>query len=121
MPSIILAILVGAILVITLSQSSVGAGLALPDQGAASGAPTSGRIQDSPLLETIRDPAPRQIIRRQLNRDLVPRQNFNKMHPHLPRNMSQDTVTVLEFNSKHGIGQGLHNGPLDLNDVFLGH
>jgi len=40
------------------------------------------------------------------------------MHPHLPRNMSQNLVPIFQFDSKHGIGKGFQN-PSFNNDRFL--
>jgi len=43
------------------------------------------------------------------------------MHPHLSRNMSQDFMTIIQFNPEHRIGKRLNNGTLNLNSFFFGH
>lgn len=43
------------------------------------------------------------------------------MHPHLPRNVGQYNVPVVQLHLKHGVGQRLDNFALYLYCLFLGH
>ena len=69
------------------------------------------------LLCSIGDPTPAQVVRRQLDLHLVPRKNSDEVHPHLPRNMSQNFVTVVELDAKHSVGQWFHHCPLDFDGI----
>jgi hypothetical protein len=42
------------------------------------------------------------------------------VHPHLPRDVREHLVAVLELNSEHGVGQRLDDRPLDQDRVVLG-
>ena len=35
--------------------------------------------------------------------------------------MGEHLVPVIQLDPEHGVGQGLYDGPLDLDDVVLGH
>ena len=59
--------------------------------------------------------------RGELNRNLVAGQDLDKVHPHLPGYMGQNAVTVFQFHSKHGIGQGLNHPAFNLYRLFFRH
>src|SRR5918999_84664 len=72
-------------------------------------------------LKPIHHTASREVVRRELDLHPVPGEDPDVMHPHLPRDVGQDLVPVLELHPEHGVRQGLHDCPLDLDDVFFGH
>ena len=72
------------------------------------------------LFEPIGNAPTLQIIYRQLNRNPISREDLDVMHPHLPGNMSQDIVPVLELNPKHCVWQRLEYCPLELDNVLFG-
>jgi hypothetical protein len=82
---------------------------------------TDGRtfICVSPLLVPVRDPAPRQVVRRQLHQNPIPGKDPDVVHPHLPRDMGQHLVPVLECHPEHRVGKGLGDRALDLDGVLL--
>src|SRR5262245_20290495 len=71
------------------------------------------------LLVAIRDPAARQVVRGHLDRHLVARQDLDEMHPHLARDVSEQTVAVLELHAKRRVRERLDHGPLDLDALFF--
>src|SRR3972149_3606430 len=82
----------------------------------------AGAYGNTPLLaEPVRDPPAGQVVRRQFHRDLVPRKNLDVVHPHLPRNVGEDAVSVLQGDPEHRIGQRFENRPLHFDGVFFGH
>src|SRR5262249_45392544 len=67
------------------------------------------------LFVAINDAAPRQVIGRELHQNLVPRQDADEVFPHLPRDVRQNHVLVLELDPKHGVRESLDHGTNDLN------
>src|SRR3954470_17721135 len=84
---------------------------------------TDGRtfIAPLPLLVPVHDPPARQVVRRELHEDTVARKDPDVVHPHLPGDVRQDLVSVLERHPEHGVGQGLRDGALDLYGILLRH
>src|SRR6266511_5604013 len=83
---------------------------------------TDGRTfiaRTSPSLVAVHDPAARQVVRRQLYQNSVPREDPNVVHPHLPRDVSQNVVPVFELHPEHGVGERLGDRSLDLDGVLL--
>src|SRR6266545_2308545 len=83
---------------------------------------TDGRTfiaRTSPSLVAVHDPAARQVVRRQLHQDPVPREDPDVVHPHLPRDVSQNVVPVFELHPEHGVGERLGDRSLDLDGVLL--
>ena len=81
--------------------------------------PPAGRPPS--LFCPVNNSSPCQIIGRQLNRHPVARQDLDKMHPHLTGDMGQDTVTVFQFHTKHGIRQGLNHLAFNLYCFLFRH
>src|SRR2546426_5945494 len=80
------------------------------------------RLPSSPaLLEAIGDAPAREVVRRQLDLHAVARQDADKVHPHLPADVRQHLVSVLELDPEHRVGQRLDHRPLALDRVFFGH
>src|SRR5437867_10067557 len=73
----------------------------------------------SPSLVAVHDPAARQVVRRQLHQHPVSREDPDVMHPHLPRDVSQNVVPVFELHPEHGVGERLGDRSLDLDGVLL--
>src|SRR6266498_157364 len=83
---------------------------------------TDGRTfiaRTSPSLVAVHDPAARQVVRRQLHQHPVPREDPDVVHPHLPRDVSQNVVPVFELHPEHGVGERLGDRSLDLDGVLL--
>src|SRR2546425_8758026 len=57
------------------------------------------------LLIPVNNPAASQVIGRQFHLHFVPGKNFDEILPHLPRDVRQDLVLVLQLNPKHRIRQ----------------
>src|SRR6185436_271256 len=70
-------------------------------------------------LVPVHDPAACQVVRRQLHQDPIPRQDPDVVHPHLPRDLGQHVVSVLELHPEHGVGERLGHRPFDLDRVLL--
>ena len=61
-----------------------------------------------------------EVIRRQLNLDAVTWENPDVVHAHLAGDVGQDFMAVLEFYSKHCIGERFNDLPLQDDRIFLG-
>src|SRR6266498_3506229 len=73
----------------------------------------------SPSFVPVHDPAACQVVRRQLHQHPVPREDPDVVHPHLPRDVSQNVVPVFELHPEHGVGERLGDRSLDLDGVLL--
>src|SRR6266516_2088308 len=62
-----------------------------------------------------------QVVRRQLYPYPVAGKDPDVVHPHLPRDVGEHLVPVLQLHPEHGIGEGLHDRPLDLDRIVFGH
>src|SRR5687768_8291948 len=65
-----------------------------------------------------RDSAALQVVRTQFDEDLVPWDDTNEVHPHLPRDVRQDCVPVLELDLEHRVWEGFGDGALHLDHVL---
>ena len=72
-------------------------------------------------LKAVGNPPTRKIVGGQLYRHLVTRENLDEILAHLPGDMREHLVSVIEFDSKHGVGQWLNHRSLHLNHVFFRH
>src|ERR1700709_438957 len=70
-------------------------------------------------LVAVDDPAARQVVRRQLHDDLVLGEDSDVVLTHLPADVCQDLVPVLELDPEHRVGQGLDDPALDLDGAVL--
>ena len=70
------------------------------------------------LLITIGDATASQVVRRKLNDNLVTRQNSNIVHTNLARDVSQNSMTVLQLNLEHSIRKRLYDRSLKLDCIF---
>src|SRR5918995_4374558 len=82
---------------------------------------TDGRtfIEPRSSLVPIDDPAPRQVVRRELDQHAVPGKDPDVVHPHLPRDVRQHVVPVLELHPEHRVREWFGDRSLDLDGVFL--
>ena len=72
------------------------------------------------LLIPVRDTASFQIVRGQFDFYLVSGQDFYKVHPHLPGNMSQYLVPAFQLNAESGIRQRFLDYPINRYWLFFG-
>src|SRR5918997_4666630 len=70
-------------------------------------------------LVAVDDPAARQVVGRELDHDLVLGEDPDVVLAHLPADVRQDLVPVLELHPEHRVGQGLDDPPLDLDGAVL--
>ena len=57
------------------------------------------------LLVPIGDATPGEVVGRELYLNFVSRQNTDVVPPHLPRDMPENLVTIVQFNLEHGVWQ----------------
>src|SRR5206468_7225374 len=67
------------------------------------------------------DPRPGEVVRRQVHRHLVARQYLDVVHPHLPGDMTEYDVAVLQLYPERRIGQRFQDFSLHLYRLFLRH
>jgi len=72
-------------------------------------------------LLSVNYPAPGQVIRGEFELNPIPGQDLNVMHPHPPRNMRQDPVSVIQFHPEHGVGEGFHYFAFNFDQLFFRH
>ena len=83
---------------------------------------TDGRtfIGRSLSLVAVGDAAPAEVVGGELDLHAVTGQDPDVVHPHLPGDVREHLVAVLELHSEHGVGQRLDDRPLDQDRVVLG-
>src|SRR5688572_8251954 len=81
---------------------------------------TLGRTFTVLSLVPVGDPASGEVVRGDLHLDTVARQDADAVHAHLAAAVRQHLVAVLQFDLEHGVGEGLDDGPLQHDRVFLG-
>ena len=64
-------------------------------------------------------PTFREIVRGHIHSHLISRKYLYIVHSHLPRNVGQDLVAVLELDLEHSIGKRLDYRALKLNRIFF--
>src|SRR5580698_414581 len=75
-----------------------------------------------PLLVPINDATAAEVIRAELYDHPVVGQNPDVVHPHLPADMGEYLVPVVQLHTEEGIRQRLHHRAFNLDGaVFLGH
>lgn len=72
------------------------------------------------LLVAIGNAAALQVIWSELHLHLVSGQDSDVVHPHLSGDVSQNFVSVVEFDAEHRVWKRLENGPFKQNCVFFG-
>src|SRR5680860_163404 len=82
---------------------------------------TLGRTFTIPrLFVAIGDAPTGEVVGRQLNLDAVAGQDSDVVHPHLPGDVSEHLVTVVELDSEHRVREGFGDLSLQHDGVFLG-
>src|SRR5690242_20577614 len=84
-------------------------------------APRVRRARRASLLVAVDDATAGQVVGRQLDRHLVPGKDLDEVHPHLPGDVGEHHVLVLEFDPEHRVGQGLDHRAFDLDAFFFRH
>jgi hypothetical protein len=71
------------------------------------------------LLVPIGNAATLKVVWSEFDLNLVPRKDADVVHAHLARDMGEDFVAIIEFDSKHGVWEGLDNRALHNDRIFL--
>jgi len=72
------------------------------------------------LLVSIGDAASGEVVGSELHLNPITGQDADVVHTHLPGNMGQHLVPVLEFDAEHGVRQRLGHSPFQDDRVFFG-
>src|SRR5689334_21658916 len=81
---------------------------------------TEGRTFIVSSLVSIGDTAPCQVVRGQLHLHLVAGSDADVVHAHLPGDVRQHLVPVLQLDTEHGVRQRLDHRSLHQDHVVLG-
>src|SRR5579862_2750281 len=74
------------------------------------------------LLVPVHDPAAGQVVGAELHDHAVVGQDPDVVHPHLPADMGENLVPVVQLHAEEGIRERLDNRAFDLDGaVFFGH
>src|SRR6478609_5451229 len=71
------------------------------------------------LLVAVDDPTPGEVVGRELHHHAVLGEDPDVVLAHLAADVGENLVPVAELHSEHRIGEGLHDGALDLDHAFL--
>src|SRR3954463_11938878 len=71
-------------------------------------------------LVAVGDAASGEVVRGQFDLDAIAREDPDVVHPHLPGDVGEDLVTVLELDAEHGVRQRLGHRPFQDDRVFFG-
>src|SRR6185437_13349327 len=95
----------------------------LPDGGVGRCPPTRAPglgVTPRPLLVPVNDATAAQIVGTELNDHPVIRQDTDVVHPHLPADVGEYLVPIVQLHSEEGVGQRLDHRAFDLDGaVFL--
>src|SRR5690242_1003102 len=72
------------------------------------------------LLVAVGDATPAEVVRRELDLHAVAGEDADVVHAHLPGDVREHLVPVLELHAEHGVGQGFDDRPLDEDRVVFG-
>src|SRR6476659_4461794 len=72
-----------------------------------------------PLLVAVDDPTPGEVVRRELHHHAVLGEDPDVVLAHLAADVRENLVPVAQLHAEHRIGEGLHNGALDLDHAFF--
>src|SRR3954453_22421546 len=70
-------------------------------------------------LVPVGDPTSAEVVGGELHLDAIARQDADVVHAHLPGDVSQHLVAVLELDAEHRIRQRFHDCALEHDRVFL--
>src|SRR5690242_19538966 len=71
------------------------------------------------LLVAVDDPATGQVVGGELHHHAVLGEDPDVVLAHLAADVGEDLVPVAQLHAEHPIGEGLHDGALDLDHAFL--
>src|SRR5215216_508902 len=71
-------------------------------------------------LVAVRDATSGEVVGGEFDLHLVPRQDPDVVHPHLPGDVRQDLVAVVQLEAEHGVGERRQDRALEHDGVFLG-
>ena len=71
------------------------------------------------LLVPIGDAATFEVVRGQFDLDLVAGQDADVVHAHLPGDVGENLMAIVQLDAEHGIGEGLGDGALHDDRIFL--
>src|SRR5713226_8205817 len=81
-----------------------------------------GAVSTGSLLVPVHDPPATEVVGAELYDYPVVRQDADVVHPHLPADVSENLVPVVQLHPEEGIRERLDNRAFNLNGaVFLGH
>ena len=72
------------------------------------------------VLVPVGDPTSAEVVGGELHLDAVPGQDADVVHAHLPGDVGQHLVAVLELDPEHGVRERLDDRPFEDDRVFLG-
>src|SRR5258708_21015627 len=90
-----------------------------PDDLALVAALLDARLDLHLVPHPSRDATSLEVIGRQLHEDLVAWNDPNEIHPHLPGDVREDRMAVLELHFEHRVGKSLGDRALHLDDVLV--
>ena len=70
-------------------------------------------------LVSIGDPTAGEVVRSEFHLDLVAWEDSDVVHPHLPGDVREHLVSVVEFDLEHGSRQRLEDLALEYDRIFL--
>src|SRR5690606_37454449 len=76
-------------------------------------------LHGAPSLVAVGDATPGEVVGRELHLHPVTREDADVVHAHLAGDVGQHLVAVLELDTEHRVGEGLHDGPLHDDRIFL--
>jgi len=79
----------------------------------------SPRRRNGLLLVAVGDATSFEVVGGQLNLDAVARQDPDVVHAHLSGDMRQNFVAIFQFDSEHGVWEGLNYGALQYDCVLF--
>src|SRR5215212_2812556 len=71
------------------------------------------------LLVPVDDATPGQVVRRELHHHSVLGEDPDVVLTHLAADVGEHLVSVGQLDPEHGVGEGLHDGALDLDHAFF--
>ena len=80
---------------------------------------SAGRAEPGSLLIAVGNSTAGQVIRGEFNLNPVPRKDSDVVHSHLPRNVRENFVPVLQFDTKHRVFLRFEHCPLEDDCIFL--
>jgi hypothetical protein len=78
-----------------------------------------GSVTWTGSLVPIGDPTSGEVVRGQFHLDLVAREDSDVVHPHLPGDVREHLVSIVEFDLEHGVRQRFEDLALEYDRIFL--